>query len=119
MSDDKSGSRATFYCGWDRVGESKAREDGLNVILFPSRVNDGVCDCCNGADEYLHSGGLVCPNKCQDALATRKANELVFNKGKELRRDRYAGRSRDVAKYGLAHTPIRALFQDHLWQLRL
>lgn len=31
-------------------------------FLFSSNVNDGVCDCCDGSDEY--SSGAVCVNTC-------------------------------------------------------
>eukprot|EP00011_Vannellida_sp_DIVA3-517-6-12_P007673 CAMPEP_0114611814 /NCGR_PEP_ID=MMETSP0168-20121206/4308_1 /TAXON_ID=95228 ORGANISM="Vannella sp., Strain DIVA3 517/6/12" /NCGR_SAMPLE_ID=MMETSP0168 /ASSEMBLY_ACC=CAM_ASM_000044 /LENGTH=410 /DNA_ID=CAMNT_0001822795 /DNA_START=189 /DNA_END=1421 /DNA_ORIENTATION=- len=34
-----------------------------------SLVNDGVCDCCDGSDEY--SSTVVCTNKCKQAGAAR------------------------------------------------
>ena len=30
--------------------------------IFPSRVDDGVCDCCDGSDERL--SGFICADKC-------------------------------------------------------
>ncbi|XP_062079617.1 glucosidase 2 subunit beta-like [Humulus lupulus] len=32
-------------------------------VLFSSRVNDGICDCCDGSDEYDDKG--KCPNTFQ------------------------------------------------------
>ncbi|XP_062075767.1 uncharacterized protein LOC133779884 [Humulus lupulus] len=34
-------------------------------VLFSSRVNDGICDCCDGSDEYDDKG--KCPNTFQTA----------------------------------------------------
>ena len=39
LTEDKSGSHGVFYCGWDRGGDTEARNDGLDKIIFPSRVN--------------------------------------------------------------------------------
>jgi hypothetical protein len=100
LTEDKSGGHGVFYCGWDRGGDTEARNDGLDKIIFPSRVNDGVCDCCNGADEFLQVGGLQCTNTCRDALRERDASKRLFNKGKVVRTNRYAGKSRDVVQYG-------------------
>jgi hypothetical protein len=35
--------------------------DGMPQALFPSRVGDGVCDCCDGSDEP----GGVCEDTCE------------------------------------------------------
>ncbi|KAL3719107.1 hypothetical protein ACJRO7_004110 [Eucalyptus globulus] len=35
------------------------------VIIFSSRVNDGICDCCDGSDEY--GDKVKCPNTCREA----------------------------------------------------
>lgn len=32
-------------------------------ILFSSRVNDRICDCCDGSDEY--DSGVICQNTCK------------------------------------------------------
>ncbi|KAI4343345.1 hypothetical protein L6164_010706 [Bauhinia variegata] len=34
-------------------------------LIFSSRVNDGICDCCDGSDEY--DGKVKCPNTCWEA----------------------------------------------------
>ncbi|CAI5501733.1 unnamed protein product [Closterium sp. Naga37s-1] len=52
---------ASFFC----------RSRGHNpLLLFSSRVNDGICDCCDGSDEY--DGRVVCPNTCAQAGAARR-----------------------------------------------
>ena len=40
--------------------------------LFASHVNDGVCDCCDGSDEYA-SGAAACPNTCVELGAAARA----------------------------------------------
>jgi hypothetical protein len=44
--------------------------------VFSSRVNDGLCDCCDGSDEWQRP--TLCPNTCLD-LAT--AHLKVFERG--------------------------------------
>jgi protein kinase C substrate 80K-H len=42
---------------------------GLNPALLPtSRVNDGICDCCDGADE-LTNPRAACQDTCSEGLA--------------------------------------------------
>lgn len=52
--------RRLFYC----------MNDGFKEIpIFSSRVNDGVCDCCDGSDE----GILVsCRNSCEEVAAAHR-----------------------------------------------
>src|SRR5690606_5562336 len=53
----------------------------LPPSLFPSsRVNDGICDCCNGLDESIGR----CPDRCQHALDTFRENLITRA---ELHRD--------------------------------
>lgn len=44
-----------FYCA-----NRKFRPETLPA----SRVNDGVCDCCDGSDEWKEVGGKKCPSEC-------------------------------------------------------
>jgi len=50
---------------------------GAKARLLPlSRVDDGVCDCCDGSDEDPSRFGAVCPNSCEEAgRAVRQAME--------------------------------------------
>ena len=76
--DDKRGasagtsacSRGRFYCA--NVGHRPE-------LLVSSRVNDGICDCCDGTDEY--NGLENCLNTCQEAgRAAREAEALQSQK---------------------------------------
>ncbi|MGH0147150.1 UNVERIFIED_CONTAM: hypothetical protein FKN15_010247, partial [Acipenser sinensis] len=41
---------------------------GYRPVNVPSsRVNDGICDCCDATDEY--TSGTVCANTCKGVLA--------------------------------------------------
>lgn len=44
-----------FYC---------KNTKGLEVYIPSFKVNDGVCDCCDGSDEYLNLFGIKCENTC-------------------------------------------------------
>ena len=55
-------SGSGFYC---------ANQGYVGQLIPPSRVNDGICDCCDGQDEW--AGAAACPDGCA-ALAAR-ANE--------------------------------------------
>jgi len=59
----------------------------LSTQVFSSRVNDGLCDCCDGSDEWRRP--TLCPNTCLD-LATRHLK--VFERG--------ARRKEELAKEG-------------------
>mmetsp|Transcript_18197 Transcript_18197/g.30991 ORF Transcript_18197/g.30991 Transcript_18197/m.30991 type:complete len:337 (-) Transcript_18197:3950-4960(-) len=59
----------TFYCGVDH-----------DIYIFPSRVGDGVCDCCDGSDEK--SG--VCKNDCKSIISEREARQRKEREGMRL-----------------------------------
>ena len=74
MSTAPSGTSAcatgVFFC---------ANEGHRPELLLSSRVNDGLCDCCDGTDEY--NGLTTCSNTCDDAgqqarLEAKAAHEL-------------------------------------------
>lgn len=48
-----------FYCR--NIGDEPQ-------ILFSSRVNDRICDCCDGSDEY--DGVVYCQNTCKKNLGS-------------------------------------------------
>jgi len=71
---------------------------GVNSVFIPtSRVSDGVCDCCDGADEYFNNNagpsssspsfsGEVCdPNGCEVHRAQALANLASVRRGLEKR----------------------------------
>ncbi|XP_005186293.1 glucosidase 2 subunit beta-like [Musca domestica] len=47
-----------FYCKYQK---RHITGRGRDVFVPSSRVNDGICDCCDGSDEWL---GTACKNKC-------------------------------------------------------
>lgn len=40
---------------------------GRDVSIPSSRVNDNICDCCDGSDEWLtrNRSSVKCPNTCK------------------------------------------------------
>ena len=42
------------------------------IHLPASKINDGICDCCDGADELLNSG---CVDNCEQILAEQRAHQ--------------------------------------------
>jgi protein kinase C substrate 80K-H len=57
-------TRRTFACTGDLPAE-------LSIPV--SRLWDGVCDCCDGADEPASSG---CSNRCADRAKEQQADAL-------------------------------------------
>ncbi|XP_018783505.1 PREDICTED: uncharacterized protein LOC108965497 [Bactrocera latifrons] len=47
-----------FYCKYQK---RHITGRGVDVFVHSSRVNDGICDCCDGSDEWLT---ISCTNKC-------------------------------------------------------
>ena len=87
-----SRERATYYCGWKHNSRSEASDAGLDHMLFPSRVNDGVCDCCDGNDESgsVGSAGSIppvnaCLNMCGSVVLASAARKATFARGNEKR----------------------------------
>ncbi|KAH8292537.1 hypothetical protein KR054_011590 [Drosophila jambulina] len=52
-------SAGRFYC---RYQKRHITGRGLDVYVASSRINDHVCDCCDGSDEW--TTGAKCPNNC-------------------------------------------------------
>jgi len=54
-----------------------------------SRINDGVCDCCDGSDEKHTTSDTSCPDICDEVLAAERAErekmEKEFRVGHEQR----------------------------------
>eukprot|EP00554_Chaetoceros_debilis_P004710 CAMPEP_0194092834 /NCGR_PEP_ID=MMETSP0149-20130528/48178_1 /TAXON_ID=122233 /ORGANISM="Chaetoceros debilis, Strain MM31A-1" /LENGTH=703 /DNA_ID=CAMNT_0038777913 /DNA_START=81 /DNA_END=2189 /DNA_ORIENTATION=+ len=80
---------------WAGAGlENRESHEGLdnyacprqpNLLLPPSRIHDGICDCCDGSDETAN----ICEDFCGVILAKERAerDELVrkFNQGSSKR----------------------------------
>lgn len=44
----------------------------LEIYIPSFKVNDGVCDCCDGSDEYLDNFGIKCENTCATLQAAHR-----------------------------------------------
>ena len=58
-----------------------------SLKLPPSRVNDGICDCCDGADEFdsiISSSTIKCPDICGVVLAEERAARAKSLKNYEI-----------------------------------
>lgn len=75
--------------GFDEPGTS-ACENGrfycnnvknLEQYIPSFKVNDGVCDCCDGSDEYLDNFGIKCQNTC-DVLKSAHRRVAYLEKAK-------------------------------------
>eukprot|EP01041_Mallomonas_annulata_P008285 gene8285-17043_t len=52
-----------------------------NTSIPSSRVQDGICDCCDGSDEINSKFPTICSNTCEDDLLQLKKDH-VFNYNK-------------------------------------
>merc|ERR1712061_785036 len=57
-----------FACAWAASG---AVETKHHEVVRRSAVNDGICDCCGGEDEW--DSGMRCPNRCAELEAAEAA----------------------------------------------
>ena len=75
--DNESQKGQLFYCMNDGFMEKS---------IFTSRVNDGICDCCDGSDEGMF---VTCRNSCEDAAAAHyeatRSLRKSFETGSNLR----------------------------------
>lgn len=54
----------------------------LGKYIYSSYVNDGVCDCCDGSDEY-NNPNIKCENNCEKLFSeylSKKYSEIEFLK---------------------------------------
>ncbi len=58
-------------------------------LLVSSRVNDGICDCCDGSDEWAMVSGSPCKNNCDELGAAerieRERLEKVVQEGLRIK----------------------------------
>ncbi|KAG5502150.1 hypothetical protein GH5_05098 [Leishmania sp. Ghana 2012 LV757] len=78
-------------------------DENVSQSIFHSRVNDGICDCCDGADEVRLL--VSCPNRCAELaaeLAQHRRAELSnmqrAREGKEVMRSAALLRREEAAK---------------------
>jgi hypothetical protein len=92
----------SYYCGWKYKSKQKAEDAGLDVMLFASRINDNVCDCCDGNDEINEKDGITqCPNTCGRLLKATAVQRSVFKRGSEIRKSMYLPIAQKSIKSGI------------------
>lgn len=74
-----------FACAWAKGGDvaSKAPVASMGSLVGPTgivrlgSVNDNICDCCGGEDEW--DSDVKCPNRCQELadVAAREASKAM------------------------------------------
>eukprot|EP00405_Crypthecodinium_cohnii_P041260 CAMPEP_0206553790 /NCGR_PEP_ID=MMETSP0325_2-20121206/16822_1 /ASSEMBLY_ACC=CAM_ASM_000347 /TAXON_ID=2866 /ORGANISM="Crypthecodinium cohnii, Strain Seligo" /LENGTH=609 /DNA_ID=CAMNT_0054053795 /DNA_START=83 /DNA_END=1909 /DNA_ORIENTATION=- len=72
-----------FACGWKLSREMVRKEPFRAKVIHRSFVNDGICDCCGGEDEW--EGETACPDNCEAELKAQKAHEAALERGSEAR----------------------------------
>lgn len=89
-----------FACGWARA-EGGAAPAWASALVRAAAVNDGICDCCGGEDEW--DGVIACADRCDElraaeaveaskALAGSRAREkLMKNVPKARAKAKYDG----------------------------
>eukprot|EP00934_Nitzschia_sp_Nitz4_P006758 Nitzschia sp. Nitz4//scaffold89_size161592//60456//62790//NITZ4_002375-RA/size161592-snap-gene-0.172-mRNA-1//-1//CDS//3329559607//6748//frame0 len=90
---------------WPGLGGGMPDSDTRSPLLFQcpqqpklklpsSRLNDGICDCCDGADELLLDGTSPCTDTCEELLRAerllRQTLETNFRAGYTQRQQKVA-----------------------------
>lgn len=82
-----------FTCGWQLPAEELV-EGGIRArVIHRSSVNDGICDCCGGEDEW--DGVVVCKDRCGEALAEESSHAALALAGSKAR-EAYVKRAASV-----------------------
>lgn len=83
-SDEQNSSACSFFVRADVTTKSIfkcAKSVSLDGTMIPlSRVQDGVCDCCDGSDERDSPFPIVCEDLCGDAELAAKHAALVWHR---------------------------------------
>ena len=58
------GLNHSIFSGWNNFGLKILSLSNFFEYFFSSRVNDMICDCCDGSDEW--GGYVTCPNTCKE-----------------------------------------------------
>lgn len=73
---------AKFSCSWN-ISENLTEPDARLRVLSLSAVNDGICDCCGGEDEW--NSEVTCEGTCAAAAAEESAHEKERLEGSKAR----------------------------------
>merc|ERR1712072_1461437 len=84
VSKQSSGNAVTpgFFCGWE-YEPNGPQWHVRSLSIRQAAVNDGICDCCGGEDEY--DGSTVCADRCAEAMEAEKAEESKGLAGSRVR----------------------------------
>jgi len=85
-----------FSCAWQHEeGAPEARVKSSPIRM--AAVNDGICDCCGGEDEY--DGVIKCADHCGEALAAEAAEISTHAAGSKARQA-YVGEAAQLVTEG-------------------
>eukprot|EP00927_Polykrikos_kofoidii_P036633 TRINITY_DN30925_c0_g1_i1.p1 TRINITY_DN30925_c0_g1~~TRINITY_DN30925_c0_g1_i1.p1 ORF type:complete len:455 (+),score=46.77 TRINITY_DN30925_c0_g1_i1:53-1417(+) len=86
-----------FACAWAFAdATSQVTERGAFKMVRSAAVNDGICDCCGGEDEWDTTGGAaVCPDRCAQE-ENEQAAEVSRRVAGSLARSDYVKRGRKL-----------------------
>jgi hypothetical protein len=73
---------AKFACAWQSP-EARPSHDPRSRMLSLSAINDGICDCCGGEDEW--DSEVVCQDRCAEAEAEETLHERQALEGSKAR----------------------------------
>jgi len=74
-----------FTCGWELDAATLDEHAARRRIVYRSRVNDGICDCCAGEDEW--DGSTTCQDVCASVEAEEQKHVSVVLAGSRARED--------------------------------
>ena len=99
-----------FYCA----------NRGFKPSLIPSsRVNDGICDCCDGGDEWAQVTGIPCQNNCDELGAAdrieRERMEKIVQEALKMKAELAArGNIYDKTDFSFVYLTLLK-YQSHLF----
>lgn len=73
---------AKFACAWNSTANLSETDPRLGLFRL-SAVNDGICDCCGGEDEW--NSEVVCQDTCEQAAAEESLHEKQRSEGSKAR----------------------------------
>mmetsp|Transcript_24180 Transcript_24180/g.44512 ORF Transcript_24180/g.44512 Transcript_24180/m.44512 type:complete len:261 (+) Transcript_24180:367-1149(+) len=74
-----------FSCGWSLPADTQQTGGVQSALVRFAAVNDGICDCCGGEDEW--NGLAKCENRCAALLAEESAKASLGLEGSRKREE--------------------------------
>eukprot|EP00929_Paragymnodinium_shiwhaense_P048090 TRINITY_DN24369_c0_g1_i2.p1 TRINITY_DN24369_c0_g1~~TRINITY_DN24369_c0_g1_i2.p1 ORF type:complete len:434 (-),score=103.91 TRINITY_DN24369_c0_g1_i2:45-1346(-) len=92
-----------FHCAWQLEGAAEragakaaAPTHGRFAVLRAGAVNDGICDCCGGQDEWNEAvGATTCSDRCAEEEKAQQAQASKAKAGSQKRAE-YAKRAKTL-----------------------